>query len=106
MCIWNIECTGGATWLLLKCVKSKFHRTVCKLQEASVNKSFRGFLAVLFGVAIGLGLAMASEVSAQIIRGDLVGTVLDKTGAVVPVASVDAVNVDTGVKYADRPNVR
>src|SRR6185369_8508972 len=30
---------------------------------------------------------------------DLVGTVLDKTGAVVPGASIEATNAETGVKY-------
>src|SRR5271169_4100416 len=44
-------------------------------------------------------LAAPSPVSAQVISGDLVGTILDKTGATVPNASVEAVNVATGVKY-------
>jgi len=51
-----------------------------------------------------LGLAGASGVSAQIISGDLVGTILDKTGAVVPGASIEAVNVETGVRYATKAN--
>jgi hypothetical protein len=69
-----------------------------------VNKSFRGYLAVLSGLILVLGLAFASEISAQIISGDLVGTVLDKTGAVVPGASVETVNADTGVKYTATAN--
>src|SRR5450432_2633460 len=46
-----------------------------------------------------LGLAISGQVNAQIISGDLVGTVLDKTGAVVPGARVEATKTDTGVKY-------
>ena len=53
------------------------------------------FLAlVVFGVSA----------KAQVISGDLVGTVFDKTGAVVPNASVEAVNVDTKVKYTAQAN--
>src|ERR1700687_513310 len=51
-----------------------------------------------------LGLAVASEVSAPIISGDLVGTVFDKTGAVVPSAAVEAVNTETGVKHMTKAN--
>ena len=45
-----------------------------------------------------------SAPSAQVISGDLVGTVLDKTGAVVPGARVEATKVDTGVKYETKAN--
>jgi len=69
-----------------------------------VNKSFRGYLAVLCGVVLVLGLAMASEISGQIISGDLVGTVFDKTGSVVPNAAVEAVSVETGVRYSSKTN--
>lgn len=55
-------------------------------------------LVILFG-------SMTSrQVSAQVISGDLVGTVLDKTGAVVPNAAVNATNTSTGVKYASQAN--
>jgi hypothetical protein len=40
-----------------------------------------------------------SNINAQLISGDLVGTVLDKTGAAVPGATIDAVNAETGVKH-------
>jgi hypothetical protein len=49
-----------------------------------------------------LGLVAVDQVSAQIISGDLVGTILDKTGAVVPGASVEALNVATGAKYVTK----
>jgi hypothetical protein len=53
------------------------------------------FLAlVVFGVSA----------KAQVISGDLVGTVFDKTGAVVPNATVEAVNVDTKVKSTAQAN--
>jgi hypothetical protein len=69
-----------------------------------VNKTFRGYLAVLCGVVLVLGLAMVSETSAQVISGDLVGTVFDKTGSVVPNAAVEAVGVETGVRYSTKTN--
>jgi hypothetical protein len=47
---------------------------------------------------------MSSQVSAQIISGDLVGTILDKTGAVVPKAAVTITNVNTGVSRATEAN--
>ena len=56
------------------------------------------FLFVALAVAV-LTLAFAGQTTAQVISGDLVGTVFDKTGAVVPAASVEAVNAETGVKY-------
>ncbi len=61
-------------------------------------------LVVLSLVFVALGLAYTSEVRAQIISGDLVGTVLDKTGAVVPNATIEAVNAETGVKYTTQSN--
>jgi hypothetical protein len=61
-------------------------------------------LACLGIVVLVFGLAINSQVSAQIISGDLVGTVLDKTGAVVPGARVEATNSETGVKYETKAN--
>lgn len=59
----------------------------------------------LFTLAVlALGFFAASGVKAQVISGDLVGTILDKTGAVVPKASVEAVNVETGIKYTTEAN--
>jgi len=43
----------------------------------------RKFWTVLSVMALMLGLVAVGQVSAQIISGDLVGTILDKTGAVV-----------------------
>src|SRR5262245_4008391 len=54
--------------------------------------SFAALFAVLHG----------SRSGAQVISGDLVGTVLDKTGAVVPGATIEAMNTETGVKYDTR----
>lgn len=69
-----------------------------------MNNRFRAYLAVVCGVVLVWGLAMASEISGQIISGDLVGTVFDKTGAVVPNAAVVAANVETGVNYSTKAN--
>jgi len=54
--------------------------------------------------ALVLLLAAIQQVSAQVISGDLVGTVLDKTSAAVPGANVEVVNDETGVKYASKAN--
>ena len=66
--------------------------------------AYRGMLACLSIAVLVFGLAISSQVSAQIISGDLVGTVLDKTGAVVPGARVEATNSETGVKYETKAN--
>src|ERR1700730_4900938 len=59
---------------------------------------------VLSLLMVLLGSMIASQLSAQIISGDVVGTVLDKTGASVPKAAVEAVNANTGVKYTTQAN--
>jgi hypothetical protein len=69
-----------------------------------VEKRYRGMTVVLSLAALLLGLVVSSQVSAQIISADLVGTVLDKTGAVVPGARVDATNAGTGIKYETKAN--
>src|SRR2546430_11176051 len=51
-----------------------------------------------------LGLVAVSQVSAQLISGNLVGTVLDKTGAVVPHAAVEAANTPTGARDSTTAN--
>ena len=66
--------------------------------------AYRGLLTSLSVVVLVVGLAMCGQVSAQIISGDLVGTVLDKTGAVVPGARIEATKADTGVKYETQAN--
>lgn len=69
-----------------------------------MNNGLRG-LVLFFSIAIvALALAAPTPVCAQVISGDLVGTVLDKTGATVPGATVEAVNVATGVKYPTTAN--
>jgi Carboxypeptidase regulatory-like domain len=64
-----------------------------------VKNGLRG-LAVFFSIAfVVLAITATAPVSAQVISGDIVGTILDKTGATVAGATVEAVNVATGVKY-------
>jgi Carboxypeptidase regulatory-like domain len=72
--------------------------------EASVNQGFRRFLVFSCIAVMALSLAIVGGVSAQIISGDLVGTILDKTGAAVPGAHIEAVNVDTGAKLETDAN--
>jgi hypothetical protein len=69
-----------------------------------VKTAYRGLLWSLILATLILGLAVSDQVSAQIISGDLVGTILDKTGAVVPGSRVEATKTDTGVKYETKAN--
>ena len=69
-----------------------------------MGNGYRSLWALVSVLALVLGLALVSNVNAQVISGDLVGTILDKTGAVVPNASVEAVNAETGVKYTAQAN--
>jgi hypothetical protein len=72
--------------------------------EGSVNQGFRRFFVFSCMAVLALSLAIVGAVSAQVISGDLVGTVLDKTGAAVPGAHIEAVNVDTGAKLETEAN--
>src|ERR1700741_1230591 len=67
--------------------------------EVSVNRDFRRFFVFSCMAILALSLTIVVAVSAQVISADLVGTVLDKTGAGVPGATVEAVKSETGVKY-------
>src|SRR5260221_13840571 len=66
--------------------------------EASVDQKLRRFFVFSCVAILALSLTIVVAVSAQVIRADLVGTVLDKTGAAVPNATVEAVKFKTGVK--------
>jgi hypothetical protein len=72
--------------------------------EGSVNQDFRRFFVFSCIAVMALSLAIAGGVSAQVISGDLVGVVLDKSGAAVPAAHVEAVNVATGAKLETDAN--
>ncbi len=65
---------------------------------------FKGVLAFAGLAALVLGLLVVGVAQSQIVSGNLVGTVYDKTAAVVPNATVEAVNVDTNVKYTTQAN--
>ena len=69
-----------------------------------MNQGFRRFFVFSCIAVVALSLAIVGAVNAQIISGDLVGTVLDKTGAAVPNAHIEAVNVDTGAKLETDAN--
>jgi Carboxypeptidase regulatory-like domain len=64
-----------------------------------VKYTHKGLVVILSLAVLLLGLTVSSQLSAQVISANLVGTVLDKTGAVVPGAKVEATNANTGVKY-------
>jgi len=55
-------------------------------------------------VFLGFALSQITSTEAQVISGDLVGTVVDSSGAVVPGASIEATNTATGVKYTAAAN--
>jgi hypothetical protein len=69
-----------------------------------VKSNFRRIAVLLSLVAVLLVLLANTHVAAQVISGDLVGAVLDKTGAVIPGARVEATKTDTGVKYETTAN--
>jgi hypothetical protein len=69
-----------------------------------VKNGLRGFVVFLSIAFVVFAVVATAPLSAQIISGDLVGQVFDKTGAAVPHASIEAVNVDTGVKYPTEAN--
>jgi len=64
-----------------------------------VNQKSDGLFLRVGLVCLFALLVFGASIGAQIISGDLVGTILDKSGAVVPHAAVEAVNSETGVKY-------
>src|ERR1700739_1494338 len=49
-------------------------------------------------------LGAAQVCQAQVISGDVVGVILDKSGSAIPGAKVTAVNAETGVKYETKGN--
>jgi hypothetical protein len=53
-------------------------------------------LLTLFPILFGL-IHAASPVRAQILCGSLTGNVTDRTGAAVPGAKIDAINIATGI---------
>jgi hypothetical protein len=62
-----------------------------------VSKSYHRFLIFLSLAILVFGFS-SGRVAGQAISGDIVGTVVDKTGAAVPGASIEVENVATGVK--------
>jgi len=69
-----------------------------------VNKRYRRFWILLSLTVLALGTILPRQLNAQAISGDVVGTVLDKTGAALPNATVEAASTTTGVKYATKAN--
>jgi hypothetical protein len=68
-------------------------------------QSFRfknAFLAINFLVALLIGVSVAAW--GQATSGDIVGTVVDRSGAAIPNASVTATNVATGVAASVQAN--
>lgn len=62
------------------------------------------FIAFIGFVVLVVGTLLPVQVKAQAVTGDIVGTVLDKSGAVVPSATVEAVSADQGARYPTTAN--
>ncbi len=71
-----------------------------------MNRSYTNCLQVAQVAVMGVGLALLGTASgaAQTVSGSVSGTVLDPSGAVVPHASVNAVNTATGVRTSATSN--
>ncbi len=67
-----------------------------------MSKTYRRFWTLISLTILALATMLPSQLNAQAISGDVVGTVLDKTGAAVPSATVEAVSTTTGVKYSSK----
>jgi hypothetical protein len=62
-----------------------------------------GVKSVFLGIiGLVLTLSLTFPANAQVISGNLVGTVFDKTGAFVPNVTIEAVSVGTNLKYASK----
>lgn len=69
-----------------------------------MNHRYSGLFLRLGMLIVAALLGFGAAARAQVISGDLVGTVFDKSGAAVPGASVEAVSVETGTKYKAQGN--
>jgi carboxypeptidase family protein len=69
-----------------------------------VKQAYKKLTVVFSVVAFLVGFGLLSRASAQAISGDIVGTVVDKTGAAVPEAMIEVENVATGVKTSATSN--
>jgi hypothetical protein len=70
-----------------------------------MHSQFTTKAAAVWAVAVLLALGCAPGLRAQATDGNLVGTVVDATGAAVPKATVVATNQGTGVKYSATSNM-
>src|SRR5215472_1922758 len=66
----------------------------------------RKLVCRLLLVCVGLAAALASPGRAQVISGDIVGAVSDKSGAGIPNATITAENIATGIKTTTTSNDR
>jgi len=62
-------------------------------------KRYTSFVSWVGVLVLIVGLLVTGTAQSQIISGDVVGTVYDKTGAVVPNAKISLTNVATGAKH-------
>ena len=67
-------------------------------------KRYTSFVSWIGVLVLIIGLLVTGTVQSQVISGDVIGTVLDKSGAAVPGATLTALKVDTGAKYTSAAN--
>ncbi len=67
-------------------------------------KQFRSLITYFALVVLMLGFVAVGDVNAQGVTGDVIGTVLDKSGAAVPNADIEALDPATGVKHPSTTN--
>jgi hypothetical protein len=65
---------------------------------------FRMLITYFAVAALMFGFVGMNRIEAQNITGDVMGTVIDKSGAAVPNATIEALNPATGVKYPTKSN--
>src|SRR6478609_32839 len=94
---WLIDCLNRVLVVVLGFQRTfEFQVFVGIFRRGLVKKQFSNLFSWIGFAALLAVLVFGVQVGAQVISGDLVGTVYDKTGAVVPNASVEVLNVATG----------
>ena len=69
-----------------------------------MNHRYGGLFLRLALLIVAALLGIGAAAYAQVISGDVVGTVFDKSGAAIPGVSVEATNVETKAKYTALSN--
>src|ERR1700734_2843747 len=74
------------------------------IQEDYMNAKQLRKIALVGAAVLTVWLTVIHQLGAQVVSGDLVGTILDQTGAAVPGAKVEATKTDVAVSYETKAN--